>query len=199
MQKAIVVIATGAVIGLASGAEIEIVGEGYFVDGETTYLHDLHAVEIIEAEGVEVGMVRIPNGTFDFPPALVVAEPKGLADERRQTKIEQANRLCDGFLAALKAGYPEGEVQSWPQQVAEAEKLAANSGAPTPLLSALADRRGVPLEALATKVQEKANAFAAASGAIIGHRQRLEDALHAAKALAEVDAVDVNTGWLAIG
>ena len=63
--------------------------------------------------------------------------------------------------------------------------------APTPLLSALSQARGVPLDELVRRVLVKADAFAVASGSIIGQRQALEDRLNACATLEEVEALTV--------
>lgn len=130
-----------------------------------------------------------------IPEEEIAARAAAAIQARQREKLSTANTRCQGLLNALKAGYPDGEVLSWGQQVAEAKARAADEAAATPLLSALATARGVPLDLLSAKVLEKAAAYAAASGAIIGHRQRLEDALVSASTLTALEAVDVEAGW----
>jgi len=98
----------------------------------------------------------------------------------RASALAAINARCELELRAVKAGYPEGEVQSWAKQEAEARTYAADSEASTPLLGALSAARGIDLAVLAQKVIEKADLFAVASGQIIGTRQRCEDAIEAA-------------------
>ena len=69
---------------------------------------------------------------------------------------------------------------------------AADPAASTPLLSALAQARGVPLDGLVRRVLAKADAFAVASGSIIGQRQALEDRLDACMTLEEVQGITVD-------
>ena len=97
------------------------------------------------------------------------------------------------MLGALKAGYPDGEVVSWDQQVIEARAREVSPTAVTPLLSAIAAQRGIDVTTLAGRVLEKANAYAVASGSIIGARQRLEDAINAANTVEALSAI--NTEW----
>lgn len=66
---------------------------------------------------------------------------------------------------------------------------AADATASTPLLSALAQARGIPLSELVERVLAKADAFAVASGSIIGQRQALEDRLDACTTLEEVQGI----------
>ena len=108
----------------------------------------------------------------------------------KEAKLAQVNAACDDAVAGLIANYPELEVLSWPQQVKEAEALAADSSADTPLLSAIATARSLELDDLATRVLAKADAYSAASGALIGRRQAAEDKLDAATTVQEVVAVE---------
>lgn len=114
----------------------------------------------------------------------------------RQGMLAAVNAACDTKLKELAKAYPDGEVKSWPTQVAEAEAMKLGATAVTPLLSAVAAARGVPLDVLAERVLAKASAYAAASGAIIGHRQALEDQLEAAgNDLDALRKININDGW----
>lgn len=97
----------------------------------------------------------------------------------RSRHLAIINVRAAALLAELSGSYPDGEVQSWAQQTREAEALAINLNAAAPLLTAIATARGVPLATLAERVRAKVQAYAVASGQIIGQRQALEDAVHA--------------------
>lgn len=116
-------------------------------------------------------------------------------EDVRKRMLADINLRCEMMLGALKAGYPDGEVVSWDQQVIEARALDVSPTAVTPLLSAIAAQRGIDVTTLAGRVLEKANAYAVASGSIIGARQRLEDAITAATTVDELSAIDVHAGW----
>lgn len=120
---------------------------------------------------------------------LLPADPAAQLDRARTERLTGINADADALVGELAATYPEREIQSWPQQVKEAEALAISPTADAPLLSALAAARGVDRADLAARVLAKASAYAAASGAIIGARQRLEDLLSAAETLDELSAV----------
>ncbi len=96
-------------------------------------------------------------------------------DAAKAIKLDEINIACNAAVAALAASYPEREVQSWPQQVKEAEAIATNPAAQTPLLSAIASARGLPVAELASRVLSKMTAYAAVSGSFIGRRQAAED------------------------
>lgn len=104
-------------------------------------------------------------------------------------KLVELSAGCELALAALTSTYPPGELQSWPQQVQEASGLQLDPKAATPLLSAIAEVRGLTVEDLADRVQSKAVGYAAYSGAIIGKRQAAEDLLDKAESLEEVAGI----------
>lgn len=123
-------------------------------------------------------------GTLTLEP-----HPDAIRDAARAERMEMLNAETDRRMAALIVTYPECEIKSWPQQVKEAEALAADPLAATPLLSALATARGVPIADLASRVMQKSVSFAEASGQIIGARQALADRMAAAMTQDEVLAV----------
>ena len=91
--------------------------------------------------------------------------------------------------AILTGTYPDREIRTFDKQESEARAYAADPTASTPLLSALAQARGIPLPDLVERVLAKADAFAVASGSIIGQRQALEDRLDACTTLEEVQGI----------
>lgn len=115
-------------------------------------------------------------------------------DDAKLVSIKAAKRLeindaCNAAVASLAASYPEREIQSWPQQVKEAEALAADPQASAPLLTAIAEARSLPVVEFASRVLGKMNAYAAASGALIGRRQAAEDLIDVAAAPEDVASI----------
>lgn len=104
-------------------------------------------------------------------------------------KMEDINAACEKAITEIQASYPASEVLSWPKQEAEARAYVADPGAPTPLLDALAEARGIDKAELAGRVILKADTFAKYSGAAIGKRQALEDALNALPADATAEQI----------
>lgn len=119
---------------------------------------------------------------------LPASEAAQLAAARAE-RMAATNAETDELLAVLSASYPEREVASWPQQVKDAEAVQADEAAVTPLLDALAAARGIDRVDLAARVLTKADAYAHASGSIIGARQRIEDLLEAAQDAGAVGAI----------
>lgn len=111
--------------------------------------------------------------------------------EAKAAKLSEINAAADRAIATLTATYPDREISTFDKQEAEARAYMADPEAPTPLLSALAKARGISMDELVKRVIAKADAFAAASGYIIGQRQALEDQLDTCKTLEEVQSIVV--------
>ena len=111
--------------------------------------------------------------------------------EAKAAKLSEINKAADKIMAALISTYPDREISTFDKQEAEARAYMADPTAPTPLLSALAKARGISMDELVKRVIAKADAFAAASGYIIGQRQALEDQLDTCKTLEEVQSIVV--------
>lgn len=154
----------------------------------------------------QVEQVSATHYTADLATFTVIATsvtepiPNSVLTERLQLRrtemLGRVNNRCQEILQRLKTGYPEGEVLSWDQQVAEARALTIDPSDAAPLLRAVAQARGIPVDALAVKVLEKTNLYAMASGAVIGNRQKLETLLTNATTSIELEAIDTQSGWL---
>lgn len=118
--------------------------------------------------------------------------PVPTLDEAKAAKLSEINAAADRTIATLTATYPDREISTFDKQEAEARAYMADPEAPTPLLSALAKARGISMDELVKRVIAKADAFAVASGSIIGQRQALEDRLDACTTLEEVQGITVN-------
>lgn len=117
----------------------------------------------------------------------------------KTAKLAEIKSACDAALEPLAAAYPDREVQSWPQQIAEATAYTANTSASVPLLRTMADARpslgdteDARVAELARRILTNAAAWSAVAGPIIGKRQALEDAVGAATTLDAVLAVAVS-------
>lgn len=107
-------------------------------------------------------------------------------------KLSEINAVADRAIATLTATYPDREISTFDKQENEARAYASDAMSSTPFLSALAQARGISLADLVKRVLAKADAFAVASGSIIGQRQALEDRLDACMTLEEVQGITVN-------
>ena len=97
----------------------------------------------------------------------------------REKKLKEVREACERELNAIKASYPESEVQSWYKQEIEAREYISNPQANIPLITRLANTRNIAIPDLASRIIQKADAYTEAMGILLGKRQALEDALWA--------------------
>lgn len=105
-----------------------------------------------------------------------------LAD-KRHILMQMLTDKTDQLKAQILAGYSQAEIESFYRQEREAREWLVDHNAPTPMLSQIAASRSeVPsLAVLVEKVIEKADAFSAVVGAIIGKKQAIEIRIEFAK------------------
>lgn len=115
--------------------------------------------------------------------------PVPTLEEAKAAKLAEINTAANKTIVALTTTYPDREISTFDKQEAEARAYMADPEAPTPLLSALAKARDIDMDELVKRVIAKADAFAAASGYIIGQRQALEDQLDACRTVKEVQNI----------
>jgi len=94
-------------------------------------------------------------------PAGVVILAKRLAAEGYKTMADQ-----------ITLGYDQYEIDSFVTQEAEARAYKADNNTVVPMISAIANTRGIDLDLLADKILEKADAFKVAVGTVMGAKQR---------------------------
>ena len=117
------------------------------------------------------------------------------AELLRQQKAQLMTLLADKtdqLKAQILAGYSQAEIDSFYRQEREAREWKTNNQAPTPMLSQIVESRPeVPsLAVLVEKVIEKADAFSAVMGAIIGKKQAIETRIELAKNNEELTACE---------
>ncbi|HEY8606637.1 MAG TPA: hypothetical protein VIM12_05925 [Noviherbaspirillum sp.] len=115
--------------------------------------------------------------------------PTPTLDIAKAARLHIVNVACDAAINSIRVTYPETEVLSWPKQEAEARTLQADPAAATPLIDAIAAGRQMDRMELASRILQKADAFAVISGAAIGKRQALEDQIAAATSIEALDAI----------
>lgn len=138
----------------------------------------LHTCTDVEWQMCGQGKMMIRDGAVH--PYIA---PQSTPEQLRAMQQSVIRAACDQELATLRLAYPEREVDSWPQQEREARDIVLNPAAPTPLLSAIAQARSLPVEELVRRVRAKADTYAATAGKIIGRKQALTD---------ELDALDLS-------
>lgn len=114
-----------------------------------------------------------------------------LADAKA-AKLHELNSAVQNFInrTAHLDQTPDFEIRTWVIQAAEAKAWAVNPNAPTPILDNIATARGVPPNLLKQKALEKAQAFEQLTATVAGLRQAIEDQIHAATTLEDLNAID---------
>jgi hypothetical protein len=104
-------------------------------------------------------------------------------------KLQQVNEAFEQASRPLTEEYPQTEVLTWPAQMAEALAWELDPNTPTPYLDGLADARQLDRLEFRQRTLAKVQQFKAASQALVGLRQRLEDQIEAATTAQELDAI----------
>ncbi|MDY4279626.1 MAG: hypothetical protein SOX56_00820 [[Pasteurella] mairii] len=136
---------------------------------------------------------KAPSPAHQFVAGEWVITPEkltALLEQHKNQLIKKLAEKIDSFKAQLLVGYPQAEIDSFFRQEAEALAYQADHKAPTPMLSQIAENRGVALEELAVKVLEKSAQFAVAMGALIGVRQGFEDRILAAQNQEQLEQIE---------
>ena len=161
-----------------------------FIDGVLTLKNDKGEVAVFPHHPEQLRPWASEQEALDYVAGRqIYFAPPPTVDAQRPNKLFQINQHFEQAMAELVAQYPQMERESWPQQEKEARAYLADPTAATPLLDALATARGVAKDVVAQKIVAKADAFAAAAGALIGKRQALEDAISAATTIEELEAI----------
>lgn len=158
------------------------------IDSDFIYLYpdlDLPQMPVLTDEQYQEycnksnGLTQWVDGKFVYHD-LIIDKKAFLAQQKNQLVKKLADKI-DNFKAQLLVGYPQAEIDSFFRQEAEALAYQADNHAPTPMLTQIAQNRGVALGELVVKVLEKSAQFSVAMGAIIGVRQGFEDRILAAQ------------------
>jgi hypothetical protein len=155
----------------------------------TDYRENGIFVSVTPCGGVEEIPACDPSETEFLGEVDLPANATLLLHQKKAAKLIEINGDFELAFGRLMSGIPVGEVQSWPQQAKEAEALAADPDAFTPLLTSIAASRGIAVSELAAKVMAKAAEYSAASGAIIGKRQALISLIETAETIDDILAV----------
>ena len=104
--------------------------------------------------------------------------PEPTAEQLRDVEATKIRRRYAQMMDDVVKPYTKTEQLTWDMQVKEADSYLANNQADTPLLSALAENRGITLQTLVNLVKENDNAFRLAIGTLLGRQQAELDALY---------------------
>jgi len=91
--------------------------------------------------------------------------------------MARINQRSEAALKVIRDQYPDYEQLSWDKQEQQARAWLADQNTSTPLIDAIAERRGLDKTELCQRIIGKADAYEAEVGAVIGDRQAQEDRL----------------------
>ena len=100
--------------------------------------------------------------------AYLAKEPERI----RLAAIADINATFEEEIAAVKEGYTEDEIKSWPQQVSEATAYQLDQTAQTPLLDAIVSQRGGTKDELVLRIATNAMQYAQVFGVALGKKQK---------------------------
>ena len=96
----------------------------------------------------------------------------------KATKLAEIRSACDQQIAMLSSSFSETEKSSWTDQEKSAVAYTADHTTSVPLLTAIAETRGITLADLVSRVLINAAAFKPVYGGIIGKQQGYEDQIN---------------------
>ena len=111
-------------------------------------------------------------------------------DETKAAKLQEINDWADAELSTVTGIYPRHEVVSWDKQEAEARKYLADHNSHTPMIDQICQGRGIDKAVICQRIIDKAEAFQAFTGNVIGRRQALEDRLELANSVEQVKGIE---------
>ena len=94
------------------------------------------------------------------------------AEQAKSRAIAEINATFEEEIAAVKEGYVEDEIKSWPQQIAEAEAYQADNTSATPMLDAMIAATGGTKDELVLRIATNATQYAQAFGEALGKKQK---------------------------
>lgn len=103
---------------------------------------------------------------------------EALADVK-VAQIGLINDACEIALRAVVSGYSSLEIATWDTQAVEATAYAANpTAASAPMLTQIAAKSNITLSNLVKSVNAKSTLYKTASGAMVGKKQSLVNAIN---------------------
>lgn len=124
-------------------------------------------------------MIIVKNGVAAEYPDDYQLNPTPTLQELKTAKATSIDADFRTACDAIRAGYSPDEIQSWPQQQAQAEAYTADNTASVPLISAMASARGITVAELAARILANTSAYSTVYGQALGIKQARQDALAA--------------------
>jgi len=110
-------------------------------------------------------------------------------EQYKADKLAEINAACDTATGDISSKYPRSEMDTWPQQVREAEAYQADNNVSVPMLETIATAMGITVSDQANRVMQRFTQYADAVGKAVGKRHALEEKIQAATTVEEVQAI----------
>lgn len=174
------------------GKKYALVSQGDFTVTDIFTIDDLkqwdeNSILMIELSKEQEKWVKIGTNYDIATQALIKPD----LSELKNKKLDYINMCFERECQTIKGEYtPSDEILTWQEQESEAKAfLSGNDATKAPMLNILAQKRGIHLKALATKVLEKSNLYRQAISLLVGHRQQLQDLVENAQNEKELDKI----------
>lgn len=162
-----------------------------YIGNETEKNNSEPSTEWIELTDEEVAVVKI---------GYLFRRDKGVFERVRQPIKEEQKRLLEKNvdiysqkMGALLSGYDYYEIMTFPYQTQDLlnyRKMERGEYGELWFLPALCAARGIPLDMLIPKLEDKIRLFSKASGYVTGMKQRFEDRIPYAENYDLIDELD---------
>lgn len=159
---------------------LEVEQEGYIETDLKTNRPKTKWDEVVQYNGGE-----IVDGVFVVDYKIVPRFDEGTKTAVKVAYLSQLKaeliksehyRFSEG-IKTLKKSYSEVEIESWDQQVREAESYVADNTTKVILLESISESRGVSVEDLANRIISKADNYKVSYGKMLGAYQKTVDLL----------------------
>jgi len=104
-------------------------------------------------------------------------------------KLAEINNACDAAMADILNDYPAVERQTWDAQLREARAYKADNTTDVPMLTGIANGRGITVSDQADRVIAKTQEYTTAVSVAVGKRQNLQADIDAATTVEEVQNI----------
>lgn len=95
-----------------------------------------------------------------------------IAEKERDSAIAAINEEFEAEVSVLKKGYAQDEIDSWPEQLAQARAYDADNSASTPIIDKAIEENGRTKAEQASRILANAQAYSEFVGAALGRKQK---------------------------
>jgi hypothetical protein len=175
----------------------------WFIGYTPEIIAGYNMIELTDTVGSGLQQFDIIDGTtkkYDANGEINPEEEKEvitLTEEQKVAQVEakkfllvaELNRKLDAKLESFFNQFSSAEKATWDLQLSEAKAVTTDETAETPILTVLADQRGITVAELAGKVIEKALDYQATVASIIASKQVIETQVQNAADDAELNTL----------